>query len=262
MKICCCVKHVPDTNTQIQLSGDKRDIARTSINFVMSPYDEYAVEEALRIKEKISGSTVSVYTMGPARADQVLRTGLAMGIDDAVHVLDENSEVSDPLVTAKCLATAIGEGNYDLIFCGRQAVDDDAFQVGGALAALLGIGSIAMAVKVTVAEDGKSVTVEKVIEGGVRQTLTGHLPILITAQKGLNEPRFASLPGIMKAKSKPVVTKKIAELGVDLTPHITVESMELPVYERKKHVIPANKDRKEAVKELIDLLRSEAKAID
>lgn len=262
MKIVCCVKHVPDTNTQVQLAPDKKNILRESISYVLSPYDEFAVEEALRIKEKIEGTTVTIITVGPERVDQVLRTGLAMGATDAIHIVDEKGTITDPLVVAKCLAAMIKEGGYDLIFCGRQAVDDDASQVGSALASILGIGSITLATKVTLNATGKSVSVEKVIEGGTKQTIVGALPLLITAQKGLNEPRFASLPGIMKAKSKPVTKKKAEELGVDLTQRISIESMEIPKYNRKLHVLPATKDRAEAVKEIIQLLKTEAKVLD
>ena len=262
MKIICCIKHVPDTNSQIQLEADKKDINRDAISYVMSPYDEFAVEEALRIREKNSGTTVTVITLGPERVDQVLRTGLAMGADNAIHILDSNHAASDPLLTAKCLAQVIKEGNYDIVFCGRQAVDNDAFHVGSAIAVTLDIGSITLAGKVTVDADAKKLTVERVIEGGSKQTMSGKMPMLITAQKGLNEPRFASLPGIMKAKSKPVVKKNVTELGVDLTSHITLELLEIPSYERKKHIIRGEQDGRAAAKELLHLLRTEAKALE
>ena len=262
MKLVCCVKHVPDTNTQIQLTADKKDIVRESVNYVMSPYDEFGVEEALRIKEKNAGSTVTVITLGPERSDQALRTGLAMGADDAIHLLDEKNAVTDPLVTAKCLAKALKDGGFDIIFCGRQAVDDDAFQVGSALASLLNIGCVVLASKVTVDAAQKKVTVEKVMEGGIRQTISGSFPVVITAQKGLNEPRFASLPGIMKAKSKPVTKKKIEELGVDISPRLVLESMELSNYVRRKHIISSDHNKEEAVTELLRLLKTEAKVLD
>ena len=262
MKIICCVKHVPDTNTQIQLVADKKDINRDAISYVLSPYDEFAVEEALRIREKNPGTTVTVITLGPERVDQVLRTGLAMGADDAIHILDLNNAASDPLLTAKCLAQVIKEGGYDMVFCGRQAVDNDAFQVGSAIAVTLDIGSITLAGKVTVDGAAKKVTVERVIEGGSKQTISGKIPVLITAQKGLNEPRFASLPGIMKAKSKPIAKKNVSELGVDLTSHTTLESLEIPTYERKKHIIRGEQDARAAAKELLNLLRTEAKVLE
>lgn len=262
MNIVCCVKHVPDTNTQIQLAPDRKSIAGGSINYVMSPYDEFALEEALRIREKNPDTTVTVVTLGPERSDQVLRTALAMGAGDAIHILDEKNHVIDPLIVSQCLAKVIKEGAYDLVFCGRQAVDDDAFQVGGALASLLGFGLAALASKVTVDAGSKTVTAEKILEGGVKQTIRGKIPLVITAQKGLNEPRFASLPGIMKAKSKSVKKLNVEDLGIDLTPRMVIEEMEIPKYNRKKRIILAGREKPEAVKELISLLRTEAKIID
>lgn len=262
MKILCCVKHVPDTNTQIQLSGDKKDIARETINYVMNPYDEFALEEALRIREKNPGTTVSALTLGPERVDQVLRTSLAMGADEAIHIVDSANAVNDPLIVAKCLAQAVKDSGYDLIFCGRQAVDNDAFQVGSALAVFLGMGSITLAGKVSVDAASKKVTAERVVEGGVKQAISAVLPVLITAQKGLNEPRFASLPGIMKAKSKPIVKKYVSDLGIELRSQISTESLEIPLYERKRHIINADGDGKLAVKELLNLLKTEAKVLE
>lgn len=262
MKILCCVKQVPDTNTQIQLSPDRKDIARESVAFVMSPYDEFAVEEALRIKSKVPGSTVTVITLGPARADQVLRTALAMGCDEAIHLVDEKSLVVDPLVVAKCLVVGMKGERYDLIFCGRQAVDDDAFQIGSAMASLLDIGHITIATVVRIDVNSNSASVDRIVEGGIKQTVTGKLPLLITVQKGLNEPRFASLPGIMKAKSKPVTKKKVEELGVTLAPKVEIKSLELPNYKRKVKIFATETPAKEAIKELFTLLRAEAKVLE
>ncbi|MBI4430899.1 MAG: electron transfer flavoprotein subunit beta/FixA family protein [Candidatus Omnitrophica bacterium] len=262
MRIICCVKHVPDTNAQIQLAANKKDIAREAISYVMSPYDEFAVEEALRIREKNPGTTVAVITLGPERVDQVLRTGLAMGADEAIHILDPDSSITDPLIVARCLAQVIKSGGYDIVFCGRQAVDNDAFQVGSAIATMLNVAGMTLAGKVEVDANAKKVKVERIVEGGTRQIISGSFPVLITAQKGLNEPRFASLPGIMKAKSKPVTKKNAAELGVDLNTKMIIELLEVPVYQRKKRVIQAGEDGKSAVKQLIELLRTEAKVLE
>ena len=213
MNIVVCIKQVPDTETQIKISGDGKSIVPDDIKWVMNPYDEFGVEEALRLKEKFGGE-VTVVGLGPKRVTESLRTALAMGADKGVLISDDALEGSDSLAVAKALAAAIKDLEYDIIFTGQRGVDDDLGVVGASLAELLGIPQISLAVKIEVSEDGKSLKANRPVEG---QTLVIEtpLPVLITAQKGLNEPRYASLPGIMKAKKKPLEEKTIADLGLD-----------------------------------------------
>jgi electron transfer flavoprotein beta subunit len=209
-----CMKQVPDTEAQIRVKSDGTDVVLDGVKFIISPYDEYGIEEALRIKEKMGAGKVSLMCMGPARCAESIRTGLAMGADDAFHLDDAAFEGSDPLATAKILAAQIKKMEYDVIFCGKQAIDDDQSQVGVALAENLGIPHVSLVTKVEVAADKKSARVNRQIVGG-EEIIEVPLPAVLTTQKGLNEPRYASLPGIMKAKKKPLAPVKAADIGID-----------------------------------------------
>jgi electron transfer flavoprotein beta subunit len=211
MEIVVLVKQVPDTESLIQISGDGKTIKTEDIKWVMNPYDEFAVEEALRIREA-QGGTVTILTAGPQKATETIRTALAMGADKGVHINDVSAAGSDGLATAKLLSAALRDLPYDLIIGGMRAVDEDKYQVASAVAEYLGIPQITQVIKEEVT-DGK-ITCESVIEGGTLVT-EASLPVLFTAQRGLNEPRYASLPGIMKAKKKPIDVKTVADLGVD-----------------------------------------------
>jgi electron transfer flavoprotein beta subunit len=213
VNIIVCLKQVPDTETQIKVRSDGKSIVTDDIKWVMNPYDEYGVEEALRIKEKFGGE-VTVVGLGPKRVTESIRTALAMGADKGILVSDEALEGSDSLAVAKALAAAIKELDYDLIFSGQRGVDDDMGVVGANIAEFLDIPQLSVIDKVEVAEDGKSVKVNRPIEGSIL-VIESPLPALITAQKGLNEPRYASLPGIMKAKKKPFDEKTLSDLGLD-----------------------------------------------
>lgn len=213
MNIIVCLKQVPDTETQIKIAPDGQSIVQDDIKWVMNPYDEFGVEEALRLKEKFGGE-VTVVGLGPKRVTESIRTALAMGADKGILISDEALNGSDSLATAKALAAVIKDLDGDLIFAGQRGIDDDMGVVGASVAEFLGIPHVSLVVKVEVAEDGKSLKAHRPVEG---QTLVleSNLPILITAQKGLNEPRYASLPGIMKAKKKPLEEKTLADLGID-----------------------------------------------
>ena len=213
MNIIVCLKQVPDTETQIKVGSDGKSIVTDDIKWVMNPYDEYGVEEALRIKEKFGGE-VTVVGLGPKRVTESIRTALAMGADKGMLISDEALEGSDSLAVAKALAAAIKELDYDLIFSGQRGVDDDMGVVGANIAEFLDIPQLSVIDKVEVAEDGKSVKVNRPIEGSTL-VIEAPLPALITTQKGLNEPRYASLPGIMKAKKKPFDEKTLSDLGLD-----------------------------------------------
>ncbi len=213
MNIIVCLKQVPDTETQIKVGSDGKSIVTDDIKWVMNPYDEHGVEEALRIKEKFGGE-VTIVGLGPKRVTESIRTALAMGADKGMLISDEALEGSDSLAVAKALAAAIKELDYDLIFSGQRGVDDDMGVVGANIAELLDIPQLSVIDKVEVAEDGKSVKVNRPIEGSTL-VIESPLPALITTQKGLNEPRYASLPGIMKAKKKPFDEKTLSDLGLD-----------------------------------------------
>jgi electron transfer flavoprotein beta subunit len=264
VNIIVCLKQVPDTEAQIRIAPDGKSIITQDIKWVMNPYDEYGVEEALRLKEKFGGE-VTVVGLGPKRVTESIRTALAMGADKGILISDEALEGSDGLAVAKALASAIKGLDYDLIFTGQRGVDDDMGVVGAALAELLGIPNLSVIVKVEVAEDGKSLKVHRPVEG---QTLVieSSLPALITTQKGLNEPRYASLPGIMKAKKKPLEDKTLTDLGVDRAEFGVgarkVKIIQLtPPPERKAGRIVEGETPQEKAAGLAKLLHEEAKAI-
>ncbi len=257
MNILVLIKQVPDTNLQLKVGPDGKGIVRDGITYCVSPYDEYAIEEALRLREAHAPTSVVAVTLGPERCDEVLRMALAMGADDAVHLVDAQEAVQDPLTTARCIAAYVKTAPADLILCGRQAIDGDAFQVPGILARLVGWAEVAIASKITIA--GPDLRVERVLEGGVKQTLAAKLPCVVSCQKGLNEPRYASLPGIMKARKREVKKVAVESLGVELKAHIRYRAFEVPRYERKLRVI--EKPALEAAGELVRLLYEEARVI-
>jgi electron transfer flavoprotein beta subunit len=258
------MKQVPDTEAQIRVKPDGSGIVDSDIKFVMNPYDEYGVEEALLLKEKFGG-TVTIVCLGPERAVEAIRTGLAMGVDKAVHLDDPAFEGGDAFSTAKALAAAIKGMEYDLIFCGKQAIDDDLAQVGPALAEMLGIPQIVVVTKVEVSEDGKKAKVNRQIIGG-EEIIEVPLPAVLTAQKGLNEPRYASLPGIMKAKKKEIKSVKIADLGLDpnAVGKAGAKTQILKMYsppQRESGKIIEGETAEETASKLAKLLREEAKVI-
>lgn len=202
MKTIVLLKQVPDTASQIRIGNDGKDIDRSAISLIMNPYDEYALEEALRIKEKTGGSITAI-SAGPEKAKDVLRSALALGVDSVVHVKDDSIQNADSLGIATVLASAIKTLEYDIILCGKQGVDDDCALVGSMVAELLGLPHASLTVKLELSADSKIATARREVEGG-EEVVELTLPALITAQKGLNEPRYASLSGIMQAKKKPM----------------------------------------------------------
>ena len=264
VNIIVCLKQVPDTESQIKVSPDGKSIETGDIKWVMNPYDEFGVEEALRIKEKLGGE-VTVVGLGPKRVTESIRTALAMGADKGILIEDPALENSDVLATAKALAAVIKGLDFDLIFTGQRGVDEDMGLVGATLAEFLDIPQLSIIVKVEISEDGKSVKVNRPVEG---QTLVieSSLPVVITAQKGLNEPRYASLPGIMKAKKKPLEVKTLADLGLDSS-QVGEGARKLKVIEltpppkREAGKIVQGETPEEKAAELVRLLREEAKVI-
>ena len=256
MNIVACVKQVPDTETLIKVKPDGSGIDETGIKWVMNPYDEYGVEEALKLKEKFGGD-VTIVSLGPARALETVRTALAMGADKAIHINDPAFEGADAYNIAAALAAAIKGIPYDIIFCGQRAIDDDAGQVGSVLAEFLSIPQITIVTKVDV--EGASIKVVRPIEGA-QLLIESSLPCVVTTQKGLNEPRYASLPGIMKAKKKPVDVKDAAGLGITVTPKAKIAKT-LPPPARPPGKIICGEEPAEKARELAKLLREEAKVI-
>ena len=259
MKIVVCVKQVPDTETRVKIAPEGKGIAEGDVNWIVSPYDEFAVEEALRIKEARGGEVVLV-SAGPDRVQTALRNGLAMGADSAVHVKDPLVDAADTLGIARALAAAIKTlAPFDLVLAGQQGVGGDNSQIPGLVAELLDIPQVTVAVKLEV-QDGKAV-VEREIEGG-REVWETSLPAVVSAQKGLNEPRYASLKGIMAAKKKPIQVMDAAALGLtagDMAPRTEVVSMELPPARPAVRLIEG--DPATQAKELLRLLHEEAKVI-
>jgi len=189
MNIVACVKQVPDTEAQIKLKADGSGIEEGGIKWVMNPYDEFGVEEALRLKEK-RGGEVTIVSVGPARAMETIRTALAMGADKGIHICDPALDSADAFATATALAAAIKGIPHDIIFCGQRSIDDDSAQVGAVLAELLGIPQITVVTKLEYTDT--AVKAIRPIEGA-QLLIESPLPCVVTAQKGLNEPRYASL---------------------------------------------------------------------
>lgn len=256
MKIFVCVKQVPDTETKIKIAADGRSIDPAGIKWILCPYDEFAVEEAIRFKEKNAGAIVTVVTAGPDRAVEALRTALAMGCDEAVHVA--TPEGADSYLTAKALARAIEKnGPAHLIFTGKQSIDDDAAQVHQAMAEFLNVPAVTVVLR---AQYGATVQVEREVEGGAIEKYEVPTPCVIAAQKGMNEPRYASLPNIMKAKKKEV--RKLALADLDLANaqgKIGYGQLSLPAERGACKMIPG--DAATASKELVRMLHEEAKVL-
>ena len=258
MNTVVCLKQVPDTETLIKIAGTT--IAAEGIKWVISSFDEYAVEEAIRMKEKMNAGKVTIVSLGPDRVIESIRTALAMGADDAVHVNDgAYYDKADPYATAQVLAAAIKGLTFDAVFLGKQAIDDDCGQVPAMLGELLGLPVVTQVIKLDVAADKKSATVTREIEGG-QVVLDVPLPAVLSAQKGLNEPRYASLPGIMKAKKKPVDVKNAGGLGVSTGPMTVVKEMSLPPARQAGKIITGD-DAKVKAAALAKALHEEVKII-
>lgn len=258
MKIFVCIKQVPDTETKIKINAGKNGIDTAGVKWVMNPYDEFAVEEALKLKQANPAANVTVLSLGPKqRVVDALRTALAMGADDAI-VIDAPENV-DCNATAKALAAAIlQEGAYNLIFTGKLAIDDNAASVSQMLAEYLKIPHTTVVTKFS--QDGEKVVVEREIEGGSREVVQMAMPAVVGANKGLNMPRYASLPGIMKAKKKPVKELAFSALGVGAEQiKVKYENYELPAEKPACRMIAGEPAQQSA--ELARLLREEAKVI-
>lgn len=223
MKILVPVKRVIDYNVKPRVKSDGSGVDLANVKMSMNPFDEIAVEEAIRLKEKGAASEIVAVSIGPAKAQETLRTALAMGADRAILV--ETDEAVEPLAVAKILKAIADEEQPGLVMLGKQAIDDDSNQTGQMLAALMGRpqGTFASKVEIT----GESVNVTREVDGGL-ETVSLNLPAIVTTDLRLNEPRYASLPNIMKAKSKPLAVRKADEFGVDTAPRLTVTHVAEP----------------------------------
>ncbi|MCB1412432.1 MAG: electron transfer flavoprotein subunit beta/FixA family protein [Xanthobacteraceae bacterium] len=249
MKVLVPVKRVVDYNVKVRVKGDGSGVELANVKMSMNPFDEIAVEEALRLKEAGKATEVVVVSIGPQQATETLRTGLAMGADRGILVKAEGNV--EPLAVAKLLKAVVDAEQPGLVILGKQAIDDDSNQTGQMLAALLGWSQATFASKLEV--DGSDVQVTREIDGGL-QTIKLKGPAIVTTDLRLNEPRYASLPNIMKAKKKPIDEKSAADLGVDLTPRLEIVKTAEP--EGRKAGVKV-KD----VAELVSKLKNEAGVI-
>lgn len=248
MKIAVCVSHVPDTATKIVIGSDNKSVDPSGVTYIVNPYDEFAIEEALKTKEKLGGETV-VISVGKDANKETLRKALAMGIDNAVLLKDDNDR--DSIGIAKALAEEIKNQAAELVFFGKQSVDYDNSIIGQLTAELLGYNCVSVVVDFKI--DGNKITAEREIEGG-REVVETTLPAIITAQKGLNEPRYASLKGIMASKKK-VIEEKAAAASDNV---VEVLRMKKPPMKQPGRILGTDKT---AVAELVRLLKEEAKVI-
>ncbi len=223
MKIIVAVKRVVDFNVKIRVKADHSGVETANVKMSMNPFDEIAVEEAIRLKEKGTASEVIVVSLGEKKCEEVIRTAMAMGADRGVHVVTDTE--LQPLAVAKMLAKVIAEEQPQLVILGKQAIDDDSNQTGQMLAGLLSYPQATFASKVEV--KGSDVEVTREVDGGL-ETIALTMPAIITTDLRLNEPRYASLPNIMKARSKPLRVTTPEELGIDVTPRLTTLTVEEP----------------------------------
>jgi electron transfer flavoprotein beta subunit len=255
-----CISQVPDTESRIKIGADGRHVDEAGLKFIVSPYDEYALEEAIKTKEK-NGGDVTVVTFGPDRAAQALRECLARGATKAVHVKADNAVDADSLGIAKVLAAAIKSVPHDLVFFGKQGVGTDNALVGPMTAELLGYPQVNVVTHLEVG-DGK-LTAHREIEGA-EEIIESSMPAIITAQKGLNEVRFASIKGIMAAKKVPIDTKSVADLGLAeddvFNQRVTFVALELPPEKSGGRKIDGA-DANAAAAEILKYIREEAKAL-
>jgi electron transfer flavoprotein beta subunit len=256
MNIYVCLKQVPDTEASI-LVKDGKSINETAIKWIVSPYDEYAIEEALKLKEKTPGSTVTAVCLGPERVHNALRSALAMGADKAVHI--ESNVYLDDQNTARALAWVIkADPDFAVIFTGKQAIDNDSNQIHVLLAESLGI---AVATNVTAfSVEGRKVNVQREIDEGAKEVIEMDMPCVVAAAKGLNTPRYASMMGIMKAKKIEIKKITLNEIGISESQNkVQLLKFSAPAEKPQGQIIQG--EPAEAVKELVRLLREEAKVL-
>ncbi len=249
MKVLVAVKRVVDYNVKIRVKSDQTGVETQNVKMSMNPFDEIAVEEGVRLKEAGTADELIAVSIGPSQSQETIRTALAMGADRGILV--ETDADVEPLGVAKCLKALVDKESPDLVIVGKQAIDDDSSQTGQMLSALLGWSQGTYASKLAL--DGDTLNVTREVDGGL-ETVALKMPVIVTADLRLNEPRYASLPNIMKAKKKPIDTTTPDELGVDVAPRLTIVSVTEPP-KRDAGVMV------EDVAQLVDKLRNEAKVI-
>jgi electron transfer flavoprotein beta subunit len=252
MKILVPVKRVVDYNVKIRVKPDGSGVELANVKMSMNPFDEIAVEEALRLREAGTATEVVAVSIGPAKAQETIRTALAMGADRGILVQTDDNAIVEPLAVAKILKGVVEAEEPGLVILGKQAIDDDCNQTGQMLSALLGWSQATFASKIVIGGDG-SAEITREVDGGL-ETLKVTMPAIVTTDLRLNEPRYASLPNIMKAKKKPLDTKTPADFGVDIAPRLKVLSTTEPPT-RSAGV------KVESVAELVDKLKNKAGVI-
>lgn len=264
MKILVLIKQVPDSTTNVRIRPDGEDIERAGVKMVVNPFDEFAIELAVQLREKRGDvSQITALTVGPAGAAEALRTALAVGCDDGLHLSDAAFDKLDELATARLIAAVVRERGYDLIVRGKQEIDLDSGQVGPALAEALDLPHVGAVTALEIAADGQSLKASRRIEGA-EERVECSLPAVLTIEKGLVEMRYPSLPNLMKAKKKPVTTVKAAEVPglAELAGGAGGSEMHrlAPPPERPAGRILSG-EAEDTVRELVRLLRQEAKVI-
>ena len=249
MKILVPVKRVIDYNVKVRVKPDQSGVELANVKMAMNPFDEIAVEQALRIKEAGQAEEVVLVSVGPQQSQETIRTGLAMGADRGIHI--EAGQDVEPLAVAKLLTAVVGKENPSLVLCGKQAIDDDSNQTAQMLSALLGWSQATFASGVELAGDKANIIRE--VDGGLEH-IEVSMPAVISVDLRLNEPRYASLPNIMKAKKKPIDSLSADELGVDTAPRLKVVKVEEPAARSAGIKVGS-------VAELVDKLKNEAKVI-
>ena len=261
MNVLLLIKQVPDTEARIRVNGDKKNIAVDGLKYILSPYDEFALEEGVRIKEK-HGGEVTALSMGPARVKEALRTCLAVGADKAVHVTDPALAGGDSYATAQALAAACKKQAFDVILCGKRAVGVDRGITAPGVAQILGLPFVSQITRLEFSEDKTKATVHREVEGG-EEVFDVDLPAVFSCEKGLNTLRHTPLKGIMMAKSKPITELKASDLGLAgdarSEARTRMVTMDYPAARKAGRVL--NGEAGDAVKELVRLLREEAKII-
>ncbi|MFM8313285.1 MAG: electron transfer flavoprotein subunit beta/FixA family protein [Deltaproteobacteria bacterium] len=258
MNIIVLIKQVPDTETKVRITSDKKGIETNDIKWIINPYDEFAIEEGLKTKEKLKEGTVTVVTVGPDRTVEALRTAVAMGADNAVHVKADG--MLDTYLVSRALAEVCKKENGHIIFTGKQAIDDDQAATFSYVAELLNYPSATVVVKCDISADKTKATLEQEGDGGAKNIIETALPAVIGVNKGINTPRYASLPGIMKAKKKEIKTYTLNDLGLGSETNKTVE-MDYQLPPERAAGKKLSGDIPAQVKELVRLLREEAKVV-
>jgi electron transfer flavoprotein beta subunit len=261
LNIVVCVKQVPSTETKIRVNTQTGFVDQTEIDWVINPYDEYAIETALRLKEKAGAGTITVVSLGPERVKTALRTSLAMGVDNAVQLTDPAFAGIDALSVGRALAAGVKRQPFDLVFCGKQAVDDDQAAVPPAVAHFLGIPHVSSVAEVEADPAAGSLVARREIEGAT-EVVHARVPCLLTCQKAKFEPRYPTLKGMMAAKKKEVPVLSAADLGLDpamLTKRVEYIEDRLPPGRKPGRVLEG--EAEQAVPELVRLLREEAKVL-